>query len=569
MARQASLYSTRIWSYLDDNYDYLKKEIRSANPKIDDTAMRARLLAAHALRTASDIPEGELSAHITDGIDDRGIDALFFDRGENKLFVVQSKTVENEGKSPLSETDASALVNGVNEILALTVFEDGNDQINKLKEEIEAAVRSFNCVVHVILISNSNKPIIKKSQNRINRLPLDEGLVNFEYWDRAKTYDTMADAELSKGCNFELEVSNFSAISVPYASYYGNVNGTILAELSEKFRRQLFAKNLRNSLGKTGINAEIIETAAHEPEKFWYFNNGVTIVSDKIDRAPGSAVSKDLIRLRVNSGSIVNGAQTTSSLATLLATDHGREALGEVSVQVRLIELPSDDDQFALDVTKYNNTQNRMGARDFVSLDPFQKELQIEMDRNFAVRYLIRSGTDDLASQNDAITLQEATTSLVCAGDLIQNVVKAKRQISSMWSDIESDPYLTVFDREKVNALAIVKSVDAYRIVDNALDQFRKMENDDIEPELKKRASLVAFHGNLLFIHWILSDFNVYDDLEARQALSSRVESYDLEALFIDYFNEIQDLYPEAYPAPLFKNIDKCTNIVDALEGEY
>src|SRR5699024_12523864 len=45
---------------------------------------------------------------------------------------------------------------------------------------------------------------------------------------------------------------------------------------------------LFRSLGRTAINGELIETLTNEPANFWYFNNGVTILCESVERSSQS-----------------------------------------------------------------------------------------------------------------------------------------------------------------------------------------------------------------------------------------------------------------------------------------
>lgn len=73
----------------------------------------------------------------------------------------------------------------------------------------------------------------------------------------------------------------------------------------------MFARNIRGFLGSTEINKGMRHTLKREPDKFWYYNNGITIVCDGAERIqePGKAL------LRIVNPQIINGQQTTRVLA--------------------------------------------------------------------------------------------------------------------------------------------------------------------------------------------------------------------------------------------------------------
>src|SRR5262249_3784293 len=151
----------------------------------------------------------------------------------------------------------------------------------------------------------------------------------------------------------------WSYISSPYPAYFGIIDGLQLKEWWKKHGKGLVAANIRHSLGITEVNNEIRQTATHNPEKFWYFNNGVTLVADQASKAPVGAASRSAGVFSFKGASIVNGAQTVSSLAKV----ENDPSLGSVRVPIRVILLQNAPVGFGTDVTRTNNLQNRIEPR--------------------------------------------------------------------------------------------------------------------------------------------------------------------------------------------------------------
>ena len=120
-------------------------------------------------------------------------------------------------------------------------------------------------------------------------------------------------------------------------SWILSMSGRDLADLYCKAGDRIFARNIQSFLGDKGINEGIAQTlSAVEPDNFWYFNNGVTIVCDSARKTAerGQAI------LRVTNPQIINGQQTTRVLFST-APPQARKA----SVLVRAISVPRDGDQ--------------------------------------------------------------------------------------------------------------------------------------------------------------------------------------------------------------------------------
>ncbi|MFK4494375.1 AIPR family protein [Dermacoccus sp. GAS27A] len=353
-------------------------------------------------------------------------------------------------------------------------------------------------------------------------------------------------------------------VAVPFNGYYGWVTGATLADLFNDHGERLFSKNLRSGLGGTEINADIAETALRDPEKFWYYNNGVTFVSNGVARTLRGGAAAENVALTISNGSIVNGAQTTSTLGGLLSVEGGADALSRLKCLVRVLEIPDDEAEFAVNVTRFNNSQNGIGAKDFVSLDPFQQELRRGLDRDFAVSYVIRSGEDYAEASVPTISLQDATVALVSCGVSVDNAVRAKDKISSLWRDTRTEPYISIFDQARVTPLALYKAVEATRYVESFLLS-RVQSREDAVPSTADRERAIAIHGNRLFTYYVLTGTNIWREEQSLAQFMEKVKAFELSGPFVDFVETVFDRYGTSYKAPLFKNRTKCSDIISAL----
>jgi hypothetical protein len=155
-----------------------------------------------------------------------------------------------------------------------------------------------------------------------------------------------------------------------------------VGEMSKRVGIRLFARNVRGFLGETNqINEAMTDTIKNEPDNFWYYNNGVTIVCDNAKRE----VQGGQDTLRVDRPQVINGQQTTR---TLEAAPSGR-----ASLLVRVIKIPrnrGDDDHYDDQVSaivRATNWQNAILPSDLVSNDQTQVYLEREL-RKRGYQYL-------------------------------------------------------------------------------------------------------------------------------------------------------------------------------------
>ena len=563
------IHLTRLQAHLESEYDWLKTAIHRLEPNVSEASVRTRLLLGFALERMAECPRDLILDHIVDGSRDRGIDAFYFDRLNLKAYIIQSKYVDQPGSSPISEADAKSFATGANEIFALSILDHGNSRIQDLRDEIVEAVSTPGVELFPILVSTSDKDIAD-SVNVIFRNSFESSMGDpdaLKYSRLSDLYQIISPYGEGGGANLSITLNGYNMVSVPFSGYYGWVTGTTLAELYEELGERLFSKNLRTGLGGTEINDDIAQTALNKPENFWYFNNGVTFISDGVSRTLRGGAGADNVALTVSNGSIVNGAQTTSTLGELLGAEGGRDALSRLKCLVRVLEIPSEEVEFSTSVTRFNNSQNGIGVKDFVSLDPFQQELRRGLDREFAISYVIRSGEDYGDSNIPTISLQEATVALVSCGTSVDNAVRAKDKISALWRDTSSDPYLSIFDQSRLTPLALYKAVEANRLIEKFLMDRMAGYDERSDQGLVDRERAVATHGNRLFSFYVLTGANIWREEQPVTRFIAKLKIVDLSGPFENFVKTVFDRYGSSYKAPLFKNRTKCADIFSVLPG--
>lgn len=138
----------------------------------------------------------------------------------------------------------------------------------------------------------------------------------------------------------------------------------------------VFDLNIRQFLGNRGaVNKDIHTTcttvaASYE---FWFLNNGITIVCDKVD----PVTDPDNAHIKLKNLQIVNGCQTATTLA--LAQKAGKLA-SDVRVLTRIYQ--TQDPALVDKIVLTTNNQNQISSRDLRANDP----VQLDMEKAFASR---------------------------------------------------------------------------------------------------------------------------------------------------------------------------------------
>jgi hypothetical protein len=159
-----------------------------------------------------------------------------------------------------------------------------------------------------------------------------------------------------------------------YDAYLAVVPGEILADIYIEHGSRLLEGNVRTYLGRRGkINRGIATTLLSEPARFFAYNNGIAATASGVQKVAGSGGV--VLLTGIADLQIVNGAQTTASLATLRR--EGKLSAGAACVPMKLsVVAPVIAESFIPRISRYANTQNTVRASDFFANHPFHQRME-------------------------------------------------------------------------------------------------------------------------------------------------------------------------------------------------
>lgn len=249
---------------------------------------------------------------------------------------------------------------------------------------------------------------------------------------------------------FEFDLSRYGYIhfinpqGIPVA--IAPVPATQLVQLPGMDSGILFEPNLRQSLGRTKVNKEILESIADNAEhpQFLLYHNGITMVCEDF------SVDDKSQRIRLNNFYVVNGCQSLSSLYEKKA-----EVSDDLCVSVKIVKVGRDSELIDK-ITHRSNNQNVIKPRDFKSNHPIQVRLQNEFVQRFGgkVFYEIKRGERppvDIVIENDL------AARLLLAFDLRQPYTA--HQTYKLFDEL----YVDIFSRPEVNAVRIFTVFKIYQ----------------------------------------------------------------------------------------------------------
>jgi AIPR protein len=322
-----------------------------------------RSLTAHCISRLGRLDPQDAASHVTDGYGDLGIDGFLYDRIAKMVYIVQSKW-SAKGQKQISVADAIKILSGLRSLLSVDLS-GANDKLRSFHSDCEDAANDSDTRFTIVFATTASDSLDAKAKKyvstEIDKIGGLSGLVLFEEYARQRLYDTLSSAsEPAKIC-LTVELEDWAEVRDPIAAYYGRVSlATVLEWQQHGFA--LFHRNVRGFLGDQELEMSLGATLKNSPENFWYFNNGATLLCDKVKKKPLHGDSRKVGVFDLCGVSVVNGAQTIG-IVWHFAGD-GSTLDPSARLPLRLISLEGVNPEFSSQVTRALNTQRRIDASD-------------------------------------------------------------------------------------------------------------------------------------------------------------------------------------------------------------
>jgi hypothetical protein len=347
--------------------------------------------------------EDDASDAIIDGANDLGIDAyLPVDFSDNKIRLFQSKY-----GTAHSEDAITKFKEDVKKLLSRDVTKMRPELANLVTKIQEKNLKIECCYV-------TNQSVVSDGDEAVEIIDIDKIIQSL--WDRIKK------PAAGKKSKIKLE---------EMIRYKNTVLGILkLRELTDfvtKNRDYVFESNIRQWMQfKTNVNKGIRETLQSSPDKFFYYNNGITIVVSDFEEIEDG-------NLMLHAPQIVNGAQTSNSIL-----DHAKRTNNlDGSITVTIIK--ADDEQDQNNITKYRNSQNSVRGKDLVSLMDFHKSIKSQLE-NHGYFYEIQAGSFDSKTKSQQLEFAGDTIYNKYLPDNHKRVIVAKDAIQALVAGVEQRP---------------------------------------------------------------------------------------------------------------------------------
>ncbi len=336
---------------------------------------------------------------ITDGADDKQIDAVFIDDDNQKVYIIQGKfyTGETVNAEPVREVisswsqlqDIPTLQNNANHKLQLKLSEISNainnDGYSVCFELITTSTFSESARADII---GFQKKLSDEDNNSFEAelVVADKDGVRDNYI-RAMEQDNPSlnhAIQLEEGKYLVTELSNTKVIMTALAlkeciNIPGIKDGT------------LFQRNVRQSLGISNVvNKKIRKTILSDKHSdFFFFHNGATAICNKIEELGNG-------KFLLHGLSVVNGCQ---SLNTIMSCSETVKQQNDSYILFRFYEIPQHDR--AESISTYTNTQSAVKARDLRSNDKRVLQLKKSFEQKYPTGFFATKRGDTIKGDRD------------------------------------------------------------------------------------------------------------------------------------------------------------------------
>jgi hypothetical protein len=461
-------------------------------------AFLSRGLAALASQIDRPCSDAIAAQRVFDGQDDRGLDAVAIEVHPThpRIFLYQAKWSAT-ARASFGEDEVHKMLRGLDCILELQ-FSRFNRRfqphVRDLERALDAGTPKITLVPALMRIDPLSSDVRQLLEEKIAAYNQVEEMVDYKIVDLRDFHQTVLGDAAEPKINTRVCLEGFGQETSPYRAMYGTMTVPAIADLYGDYRRGLFTRNIRDSLDLTDVNLKIRNTLLHQPENFWYFSNGITILCDSI-RPTRRAIPGGTADFQVTGLSVVNGAQTVSAIYKAYTADPENTQRGRV--MVRLISLEDCPPGFGDQVTVSTNTQNPIEGRDFKSLDPGQTKLRDDFALELSLSYVVKRG-EPLPAPEHGCSITEAAEALAATHANAEFAALAKRDLSAVWHD---DTYRELFGSTP-DVYRVWRCVLLLRAVRNRLAELRE--------GLLWRAAAMAGYGDLLVTHVVFGQLETH-----------------------------------------------------------
>ncbi len=326
----------------------------------------------------------EAKFDVTDGADDKQIDAIHVDVENSKIYIIQGKFISAPTIDAEPVREVLAAWTQLKDLVRLQ--ENCNDRLKRKLSEVATALDEDYEVVFELVTTATLTDVamqdVSAFAEEITRP--DDFVSSIQVVDRdelQRRYDLALDEENpSITHSFQLEAGKHLPVTIAGTkALIAAIQLKDCLTLPGIKDGTLFQKNVRQALGLSNpVNKGIRATIYGDRHRdFFFFHNGITAICNRMELSDSG-----LLTLR--GLSVVNGCQ---SLNTILSCSERAKSIPDTYVMFRFYEIPQRERADRISI--YTNSQSAVKPRDLRANDKSVLSLKRRFEQKYPRGYLV------------------------------------------------------------------------------------------------------------------------------------------------------------------------------------
>ncbi|MDE8124706.1 AIPR family protein, partial [Erysipelothrix rhusiopathiae] len=329
---------------------------------------------------------------------DYGVDAVHINDETKEIslfnFKFRTKFSKQKGQSTNDVADSMKFFSFLEYDIDSNDIEPGRTQ-NKIKEILERLNSPNIWTITLYMVSNEIKSLpsndkyldnIKEVQDiEIVSIGLD-AIIEFlnmepENLKAELLFDSSSvmkyqESELSSSISYLATVNVLEMVRITSKNEDLRLNYQLKESndlKSAKLEQSVLFDNVRGFLGNTKYNKNISKTLNDNPEKFFMYNNGITITVNNVIAEERKRQGQ--VWMSLDGFQIVNGGQTLRSIYEEKDRLSDLNLLNSANVLVRIFQT-NKDAELTNNIAEYTNSQNTISSSDLKSVSNLQIRIE-------------------------------------------------------------------------------------------------------------------------------------------------------------------------------------------------
>ena len=317
------------------------------------------------------------------------MDGYYYDEYDKSMVILYSDFSNSEETTTLIKTDIEKEYSSMRSLVEACeegyILEKGFEESSAGYELATLIKLKKDEIIKYRFYIITDK-IISKGVKNLKQEKIGNKIVDLNIWDMTRLYNLYSSSQMKESIDIVFDDSvNIQCINAvnedSYKAYLAVIPGNVLADMYIEYGSRLLEGNVRSFLSTKGkVNKGIRNTILNEPSMFFAYNNGIAATATEIEIDE----EKQCVR-RIKDLQIINGGQTTASIANVILQDKKSDEVKKVYVPMKISIVDGEKaNEMIPQISRCANSQNKVDESDFFSNHPYHIRIEEYSRKTFA-----------------------------------------------------------------------------------------------------------------------------------------------------------------------------------------